>query len=473
MHLAKISVLALLMWICVCFSSCAGFNPVTEDLMRPPRLTPEQKAIEDALLSSVATSDISFKYPQKGNHRSAFIFQDLDADGQDEAIVFYQFGGNTYSRLSVLDRDESGNWKAICELSGLYETVDFISFANLSSQLRPDILVGWSDPTSGDKRMEVYAYESANLSRLMDGSPVYDEYLVDDLDQNGTDDLFLFSRNSGTREQSSWVHLMGYDGYRLGIVDELPLSHSLVDFAGVTAGRLTPNDQRRVLFIDEVQAGGNYVTEVFGLQAGDLIPIIHYSMVSPSASPQLQAETALPDEAPVELPTLYELTVRPSATAICGDINNDGIIEIPTSQLLPGYEDLEENEHLFLTEYNQLYGQTFRRVLAAVTNRAGGYRIRFPSAWIGNVTVVSQPENNEWRLIAYNGESPNPLGDLSGELLRIRVVSQKDYQDKFLENYTILATRNVFTYYAYIPDNAFASLHVTMQQLQNELFSLL
>ena len=129
-------------------------------------------------------------------------------------------------------------------------------------------------------------------------------------------------------------------------------------------------------------------------------------------------------------------------------------------------------DRLYLTEYNRLEKDELVRVFAAAINRGGGYMVEFPQQWIGAVTIVNQMENGEWRFIGYNG-SDDPLNDLSVELARIRVVSQKDYQDKFLENYQKFSeSRGMFSYYGYIPESPSSPLAITWTDLQ-DMFSLL
>ena len=58
-------------------------------------------------------------------------------------------------------------------------------------------------------------------------------------------------------------------------------------------------------------------------------------------------------------------------------------------------------------------------------------------------------------------------------VFRIRVVSQKDYQDKFLENYQKFSeSRGMFSYYGYIPESPSSPLAITWTDLQ-DMFSLL
>ena len=55
-----------------------------------------------------------------------------------------------------------------------------------------------------------------------------------------------------------------------------------------------------------------------------------------------------------ELLSLSESTLRPAQNIYCRDIDEDGLIEIPTVSTLPGYEDLLSEDIPFLTTYNQL-----------------------------------------------------------------------------------------------------------------------
>lgn len=89
------------------------------------------------------------------------------------------------------------------------------------------------------------------------------------------------------------------------------------------------------------------------------------------------------------------------------------------------------------------------------------------SRWSTRVKTASGALSNTIR------NSTKPLLGIAGELARIRVVSQKDYQDKFLDNYKIFETRGAFTYYGYVPpDSADPELSITLTELQR-MFRLL
>ena len=60
-----------------------------DTLMAPPKLSVEQEQIYNALTDAAGTS-ISLKYPKSGKYLSAFIVEDIDGDGGNEAVVFYE-----------------------------------------------------------------------------------------------------------------------------------------------------------------------------------------------------------------------------------------------------------------------------------------------------------------------------------------------------------------------------------------------
>ncbi|MBQ8752202.1 MAG: hypothetical protein IJZ13_03755, partial [Clostridia bacterium] len=83
--------------------------------LRPPRLTGQQETLQQAL-DDYVTDDYVLTYPRSGDHRSAFLLQDMDGDGTDEAICFYRLSeGNTHV---LLLRREGEGWKPQNDLQG-------------------------------------------------------------------------------------------------------------------------------------------------------------------------------------------------------------------------------------------------------------------------------------------------------------------------------------------------------------------
>ena len=58
-------------------SSCSMVPANTEDLLEPPKLSPDQAALAEALERGLGTDDFTLKYPISGENRSAYILCNL------------------------------------------------------------------------------------------------------------------------------------------------------------------------------------------------------------------------------------------------------------------------------------------------------------------------------------------------------------------------------------------------------------
>lgn len=56
--------------------------------MSPPKATGDKADIQRVIEESAGS--YTFKYPQKGDYRSAVIMHDINGDGTDEAVAFYK-----------------------------------------------------------------------------------------------------------------------------------------------------------------------------------------------------------------------------------------------------------------------------------------------------------------------------------------------------------------------------------------------
>ncbi len=426
----------------LCLSGCMQFELSAEELMRPPALTQEQLEISTALEQAIGDSDIKYKYPETGEHRSSFLFYDLDSDGEEEALVFYQAqskGSATW--MNVLDR-QNGRWVSVYDLSAPNrETeVDFISFQPLLSQ-ENNIVIGWADEYMNEKCAVVYSYDGTVLEEVFEEE--YSQLCFMDLDQNDTLDLLtVYSdpfyetcvisyivRSSGITgipdlQRQSVLEIETY-----GAPEILQVQSGKVDVA-------TP-----ALFLDSrvdvSRSQQKLVTQIVTLSDGELLDFLDTEELS-----------------------LSELTLRPGSS-LCQDINEDGILEVPTVKPLPGYEGAEEA--LYLTQFCQLSSaRGWIPVKSLAINEEQRYQLTFPDDWIGTVTLINQQESNEWSFVRYN----NSLEESSSLLLRLKVYSSKDYHDKFESDYfELLGTQGLFEYYAHIPKDSEDPLLMTEREL--------
>lgn len=429
---------AFLVVIMLC--SCSAQLGMSE-LLSPPRLTDEQSAIYDAIELSVGTDAFKFRYPRRGKNLSACVITDLDNDGAQEAIVFYELtvNGVTSSWLNILTERE-GVWKSRYQLPGEGAAVDFIDFAPIEDENRNNIIVGWSVAGQDNLLCRVYTYGSNSVALSYEGA--YNEVLIEDMDGNGLSELLLCTRNLTRRAVMSLVK------YRAGNIvktSEVELPLSMTDYAQLSFGKLTTG--LSAVFADVYLGSDEVSTRIAAVDAA-------------------RSTISLID---AEEMGIYESFDRSVPTLYCDDVNLDGLMDIPVSVPLLGYERGDEREAVMMTRYMSVINGELETVQRSVVNFAAGYQMKLPDKWENAVTVARQSETNEWRFVLFDSS----LQRSDEELLRIKVTSPSDYIDKLdTEEYVTVASKGVNAYQIYIPPTAPAAYSITYEQAI-ELFELL
>ena len=160
---------------------CSRVQTSIEDLMSPPVLTEDQAQIRDALARVSGDGEIKYRYPQNGEYRSSYILYDPDADGVEEAMVFYQSASKGEATwINILDQ-QNGEWVSVCETPAPDSTanIDFVSFEQLTGDGEISIVIGWEDLRSS-KTAIAYHYQSGRLLPIFERE--YTEIAIADLD---------------------------------------------------------------------------------------------------------------------------------------------------------------------------------------------------------------------------------------------------------------------------------------------------
>lgn len=432
MRFFKIAFLAV---CCLLLSACSSFQPNLTDLMQSPKLTEEQAEIYEALTNAADVSDVQLKYPKSGDYRSAFVMFDLDADGEDEALVFYNmpsWGGNV--RIMVLDHQQD-EWVSVYDAVGEGTDVTEVDFQVLTASGRHCVLIGWEQGTSENTSISVYDYTGGQLRVLYESE--YSQMLIEDLDQDGTKEILLgiFKASSKTGA----IRLINDTEDGLQSASRVVMDSTITGFLGIEIGRLAQN--QIAVFVDAYTSSTQIVTELMVYTDDGKLRSLssHYGGL--------------------DRPLLREVPVR------CEDINGDGILEIPVSLVEYSEEEREEDNRKNLLQYlylsnpeelerlgeadsaeNSQAGSvtfTFSPVWTGFVNLDYGFRFRFPEEWIGQVNVVKESDRNEW-VFTLRTEAAEPPA-----LLRIRVYGQDEPRDVF-DNlvYEQLEKRGVYEYYA-------------------------
>lgn len=404
-----------------------------ESLLYPPKLSEEQEEIYSALTDSVG-DNISLQYPKGGSNRSPVVIWDIDGDGTDEALAFYESADSDAEsgiRINILDKQD-GIWRSVYDIAGTGTGIDRVIFAELGGSGRVSIIIGYS-AASGDKSFRTYFYSDGIAETGYSDS--YSSIFVTDLDNNGFSDLAVIHPNNEYTGKQAYFSLVTDNGTDLWEVSTVRLNDKTSEFVNIASGyvgSVTP-----AVFID-------------GVSDGKLSTEIIYCINGTLRNPLYLGESEI-----------IKNTVRPTSY-LSTDIDLDGIIEVPTLSYFPGYND-DSHEQFRITNWNVLENYEITRKYSSYYNVQNGYCLLLPSRWEGVVTVKNDTVTGDIVFYKYRGSL---LGSTE-ELLRIAVVRDERLSDRLAAGYTLLKSRDNINYMYKLPDLTKEPLILTATEIEN------
>ena len=393
-----------------------SFSASIDTLMSPPKLSVEQEQIYSALTDAAGTS-ISLKYPKSGKYLSAFIVEDIDGDGGNEAVVFYEKTSlaveeNTL-RINILDKD-GDKWRSVCDTSADGTEIEKVIISRLGDNERVNLIIGSSLINRSEKNVSIYNYNNGIIERTF--NEPYSFIDVTDLDNDETNEfLVLAGAASGTPAVAEAYKLDSEGKYHKYSAE---LSGSFTEFDSLNYGSINGSTG---LYIDAASGAGMLQTDIIYMDSSGLKKIFK--------EPEESLETLR------------------AAGCNSFDIDGDGILEIPIQTIAPGYEEVSESEQLKLTNWVCINeNEKKERKYTSYYSVQNGYIFVFPEKWHNKVTVKRDAINDELVFCALNEN--NQAGR---ELMRIFVAEDlTSAEDRISTGYMLLHTKGDFSYLAYI-----------------------
>ncbi len=389
-------ILALSATLCMLIScaSCSVLPSSISDLLHAPRTNGEMHDIQRAL-HKFAGKSVDLCYPQRGTNRTAFLQSDLDGDGEEEAVAFYTENasdGVQEVHINLIDY-VGGEWVSVSDLATGASAIDRVEVAMLEQGGAPVLVVGAELYSTTGNQLNFLTYSNNELTvRLQEN---YTDFLLCDLLEKGYDQLLLLNLRAAERTANATLYTVGDRSTE--VVGSAPLDGNISSFSTVTVGKLS--DGRTAVFIDSLKSATSMVTDVIYLGSDGLINPFFDQTV-------LETQT----------------TTR-NSTAICEDINGDGVTEIPFTQILPGYESRPANERAYMTMWRNFDGVKLDTLTVGDYNQADGYYLEFGASWQGSVTLIYDIANS---MRSYRVYDP-VMQSTADEILRIRVYTEAEY----------------------------------------------
>lgn len=436
MWVRRAAVLLLAMQLPAC-----NFTASIETLLSPPRLTAEQEQIYQAL-QSAAGSSVSLKYPKVGEHLSAFTVADLDGDGLDEAIVFYEVSlaaaDENPLRVCLLAQ-QGGGWRAVRDYPAAGAEIERIDIASLGSNPRANVIIRYSLVDGGDRTAEVYHYDESGLTRSL--SVPYTLMELRDLDGDGSTELFAVSAAKAPNPAAATVYSLDEKGQYL--LTQAELSESFIDITRLVYGFLP--DRAAQLTVPAV-----YIDGASGATSTQTAVLTYENRL---------LQVAYADSAE-HIPN----TNRPSGCQTA-DIDGDGEPEIPVQGVFYGYQPGSEVPQPAMTSWYVCRNGLLMRKRSSYYAAANGFAFLMPVRWERRVTAVQGDEEIIFYEFDRDAQTDDGAPVLKDPLLRITAVTERVAAEALqLDGYLLLRQQNG-TYYLGKCENAAGSLAIRESEL--------
>ncbi|MGN1443638.1 MAG: FG-GAP repeat domain-containing protein [Acutalibacteraceae bacterium] len=369
---------------------CAGLfivysfeiKPV-ESLIRPPEYSDEGGSVQAALEAEIGKMYF-LKTPTKGEHTSAFVYEDLDGDGKKEAVVLYSDIKYPNSVNICIYKKEESVWKRLASVSSPYSDVVQIDFADISGSGVSDIVVGCSSYSSEIvQHLFVYAIDcidssatSVNVRYECD----YSQYCVLDVDRDKKSELLVLNSNDNEQAYGYTADIISFSSENSSKKDSVLLDSALRIVSDISYDFETSESGAR-MYIDGYTSDGKMLTDM----------IIWDEKKNNLTRKKIGGKS------------VAALTTR-TKTAVCEDIDSDGIMDIPTDYILPASKSAtsQGDKNIILLHYVSVSGNKLKNAGFYFENTNNGYYYKIDKSVLKKITIVTSQDASSAKFYTVN-----------------------------------------------------------------------
>ncbi len=424
--LALLAVLLLLI-----FGTGCSRQPA-DTLYALPRQPDEYYELQSAI-DQVLGKGTAYAGPLTGSNQQAVQLADLDGDGEDEAIVFIKVSGTKALRACIFDNGEDGTYKNTAVIEGDGSAFDAVDYIQMDGEPGLEIIVGRQLSEQISQSLGAYAYRDGRLVELMTAN--YAEYTVVDLDGDDCRDIFILRQEADDR--TGVAELYRYENGGVIREPEVSLSTGATQIKRMVTGYASPGVP--AVFVASAYGQENIITDIFAFMDGT------FRNVSTNAETGLSAQT-----------------VR-NYNVYAADIDNDGLVELPTPVALPSMEIAEETYWVIDWFNLGVDGQRTTKMTTFHSYQNGWY-LEIPELWRDRITVTRRQA--DFDIHGYTFSQWNGRGEQSEEIFTIYSFAGDDrLEQASAEGRFLLAEKGETAFAASFGESAWAQ-ELTEQDLK-------
>lgn len=304
----KLRVLLVVFCLSLLLAGCSNFRLATsiDDLISPVSPSGDNAGVQNAV-DEYCKAGYLIKIPSSGDYTTSYIFYDLDGDGVEEAISFFEPSDDRGTVSLAVLKKTNEKWNVLDNIKGEGADVKSVDFCDVNNDGQTEILVCWNViAKSTSSKLSVYDQimddEGYRLEQI-DDSITAGEFICADMNGDQVNEVVVF--NIGTSVESPTAELYSFADNSKQRLGRTKLDSTIISFENIIAAETS---EGMSIYADALKAdGGSMVTEFLYWSN------YYDSIVSPfySYSSGKTAETAR------------------SSIINSKDIDGDGEVEIP------------------------------------------------------------------------------------------------------------------------------------------------
>ncbi len=393
----RMTVICMIVSAVFLLSGCI-FDVSDVDLLSKPKLPLELEEISQVLKAHF-NEDIQLISPLKGDNKKSVQFIDLDQDGENEVVVLHAKESDEYAmKVTVLSK-KNNKWRINTDIQGIGYDINKIDFPDLDGDGVREIVVGWQSGAQLNKGLSVYRHGANGYEEIYKDS--YTEFVTGDLNGDHQDELAILKLSRS--EALAKAKILSIVNKKVTLIAESYMDGFINEYAAVKMGLV--NHKQIALVVDAKVGARSGFTDVFFMKEGSLKNLFF--------DPKWKITNA---------------TYRPVGRTTT-DINDDGILEIPTLIKANFYEKPSSKLVNYLTVWNNIDDAgKLKPVMKTYDDIENGYQFVFPANWGEQIGVTKEAEGAIFNCYA-NGKDAIPL-------FEVQYVDRKNWEatkNKYLE----------------------------------------
>lgn len=492
---SKIAIVVTLAMLSSAFTGCSFAGMSDSDLLRPPKATGTEAAIQ-TLLEKATNGDYKLSYPQSGDYRSGIIMQDINGDFSKEAIALYKTTKDTANINIMFMKETGGKWESIGSYKNANSDVDRLYFGDVDADGQNEVIVGWSSYLTGNNQIVMYDYNVNNTISevLVNSDTMYIDMALMDITNDSVQDLVVLTTSVNEKTSQTTTTARLYSNCIKGDfsrVSEIKTNPNIISYSQVLQGNIS-NDVKGLFMDGNTSNANELITEV-----------LYYSKEKQIlVNPLDYTET----DGDVE-----NITVR-KTTTVCKDIDNDNIIEVP-SPYIPVVDTTAITPCPIIKWYKIISeDDTVQEAQQTIASYSDGFYFVLPDSWKGNIVasndnttrttsfyeivdeidtdeISTEPETEKGtekatvpeistepteptESIDFTGEKAAKIG--SEPVLVLKVYSEKSWKNesatRLAEGYVVIKEESGFVYTCKLGNAVNSEINLSTDQVKNNFY---